>query len=79
MAEYKMRPHKFAKVGSRVFYDGREGEVLELTHIFDGTPSLGLVDVEDDEKTCTAKECDCISMDDYINGINTTSESGIVY
>ena len=73
-----MRKHTLAEVGGHVYYAGLEGKVLGLNHVFDGTPTLDLEDVDNPEKTCTAIEADCITMDNYWHG-DCLSESGIQY
>lgn len=78
LKRFVMREHTLAKPGDHVFYDGKEGKVLALSHIFDGTPTLDLEDVDNPEMTCTAKEADCITMDSYWSG-DTKSVSGIQY
>ena len=75
---FVMRNHNLASVGDHVYYDGREGVIIRLSHIYDGTPTLDLVDVDDPDKTCTAKEADCITMDNYWHG-DCLSSSGIQY
>ena len=73
-----MRKHTLAKPGDHVFYDGKEGKVLALSHIFNGTPTLALEDVDDPEMTCIAKEADCITMESWWYG-SARSVSGIQY
>ena len=76
--EVVMRGHCLAKPGDHVYYSGMEGKVLALSHIFDGTPTLELESVDEPERTCTAKEVDCITMENYWNG-DCLSQSGIQY
>jgi len=73
-----MRKHTLAKPGVHVYYDGKEGKVLAMSHIFDGTPTLVIECIDNPEQTCTAKEDDCITMDNYWTG-SAKSISGIQY
>lgn len=54
-----MKKHTVAKVGDTVLYDGEEGIVHSLDHVFNGTPMYNLVHVDDEELTCSAVESKC--------------------
>jgi len=47
------------KKGDKVICQGLIGEVYDLSETCYGVPTLNLVSIEDEELTCTARECDC--------------------
>jgi len=47
------------KVNDLVIYEGLIGKVESLSEVYDGTPTVDLVSIEDEELTCTAVESKC--------------------